>query len=111
LTSGHGAFWTLAPLVFQSYYPNRFSSSLLWVALFQASIRDIIDKQHYSVDMFLAVVVTWAVWNALQWVYPEQQPLPPRPASAAPEKPHPLVLGLIGFGLLTATVVIFVAQA
>lgn len=97
--------------MFQSYYPNRFSSGLLWVALFQASIRDIIDQQHYSVDMFLAVVVTWAVWNALQWVYPETQPLPPRPATAAADKPHPLVLGLIAVALAGAAVVIFVAKA
>lgn len=101
----------MAPLVFQAYYPNTFSSGLLWIALVQASIRDIIDRQHYSVDMFLAVVVTWAVWNALQWVYPETQPLPPRPTTAAADKPHPLVLGLIALGLTGAAIVIFVAKA
>jgi DNA mismatch repair protein MutS2 len=101
----------MAPLVFQAYYPNTFSSGLLWVALVQASIRDIVDKQHYSIDMFLAVVVTWAVWVALQWVYPESQPLPVRSATAAADKPHPLVLALIALGLAGAAIVIFVAKA
>lgn len=101
----------MAPLMFQAYYPNTWSSGLLWVALVQASIRDIIDKQHYSIDMFLAVVVTWAVWRALQHVYPETQPLPQRPATAAGDRPHPLVLGLIAVALTLAAVVIFVAKA
>jgi DNA mismatch repair protein MutS2 len=101
----------MAPLVFQAYYPNTFSSGLLWVALVQASIRDIIDKQHYSIDMVLAVIVTWAVWVALQRVYPESQPLPGRPATAAADKPHPLVLALIALGLAGAAIVIFVAKA
>ena len=96
--------------MFQAYYPNKASSGLLWVALVQASIRDVIDKQHYSIDMFLAVVVTWAVWNALEWVYPDSHPLPPRPASASADKPHPLVLGVIAFALTGAAVVIFVAK-
>lgn len=100
----------MAPLMFQAYYPNKASSGLLWVALVQASIRDVIDKQHYSIDMFLAVVVTWAVWNALEWVYPDSHPLPPRPASASADKPHPLVLGVIAFALTGAAVVIFVAK-
>lgn len=100
----------MAPLVFQAYYPHKPATALLWVALVQASIRDIIDKQHYSIDMFLAVVVTWAVWAALEWVYPESQPLPARP-QASREKPHPLVLALIGLGLAGAAVVIFVAKA
>lgn len=101
----------MAPLVFQAYYPDTFSSGLLWVALVQASIRDIIDKQHYSIDMFLAPVVTWAVWNALQHIYPETQPLLSRPATAAACKPHPLVLALIAVGLTGAAIVIFVAKA
>jgi DNA mismatch repair protein MutS2 len=109
--SGHGAFWVMAPLMFQAYYPNTWSSGLLWVALVQASIRDIVDKQHYSIDMFLAVVVTWAVWSALQRVYPETQPLPQRPPAAAGDRPHPLVLCVIGVALLLAAIVIFVAKA
>lgn len=101
----------LAPLVLQTYYASRSSTALLWVALFQASIRDVIDRQHYSVDMFLAVVVTWGVWNALEWVYPETQPLPQRPQGAVADKPHPLLLGGVGLGLACAAIVIFVAKA
>eukprot|EP00775_Hariotina_reticulata_P013409 gene13409-13537_t len=109
--SGHGAFWTLAPLTFQSYYPNRFSTALLWLGLIQTSIRDVIDKQHYSVDMILAVVVTWAVWDWLRWVYPESQPLAQRPEGAAADKPNPFVVGVVALGLLTAAVVVFVAKS
>lgn len=97
--------------MFQSYYPNRFSTSLLWLALVQTSIRDVIDKQHYFVDMFLAVVVTWAVWDWVKWVYPESQPLQQRPEGAAADKPNKFVLAVIGFGLLTAAVAVFVAKS
>eukprot|EP00879_Flechtneria_rotunda_P013945 GHRR01014564.1.p1 GENE.GHRR01014564.1~~GHRR01014564.1.p1 ORF type:complete len:201 (+),score=33.85 GHRR01014564.1:1051-1653(+) len=109
--SGHGAFWTMGPLVFQTYYPNKFSAGLLWTALVQTSIRDVIDKQHYSVDMFLAVVVTWAVWDWLQWVYPRSQPLPQRPKGAAGDRLNPLVLALIAVALLTAAIAAFVAKS
>ncbi|KAF6255128.1 hypothetical protein COO60DRAFT_1702962 [Scenedesmus sp. NREL 46B-D3] len=109
--SGHGAFWCLGPLMFQTYYPNRFSTALLWIALVQTSIRDVIDKQHYSVDMLLAVVVTWAVWSWLRWVYPESCPLQKRPEGAAPDEPNVLALTLVGVGLLTAAVVVFVAKS
>ena len=54
--SGHGAFWSLAPLALQTYYPGRVSW-LMWLALLQTSLRDVLDKQHYSVDMVLAPVV------------------------------------------------------
>lgn len=111
LCSGHGAFWTLAPLTSQAYYPHRLSTSLLWIALAQTSIRDVIDKQHYTVDMFLSVVVTWAVWDWLNWVYPPSQPLPPRPKEQPADKPNPFVLSVVAFGLLTAAVVVFVAKA
>lgn len=112
MRSGHGAFWTLAPVMFQSFYPNPLAVGLLWVALVQASIRDVIDRQHYSLDMFLAVVVTWAAWRALEWVYPESQPLPVRPPGATtPDRPNVFVLGLIALGLTAAAVAIFVAGA
>lgn len=77
----------------------------------QTSIRDVIDKQHYSVDMFLAVVVTWAVWDWLAWVYPPSQPLLQRPQGQPGDKPNPYVLALVAFGLLTAAVAVFVAKS
>mmetsp|Transcript_25348 Transcript_25348/g.68866 ORF Transcript_25348/g.68866 Transcript_25348/m.68866 type:complete len:370 (-) Transcript_25348:415-1524(-) len=107
IISGHGAFWTLAPLALQTYYQKyRWVGAFLWVALAHTSLRDVIDKQHYSVDMLLAVVVTYAVWNALDWVYPASQPLPARPPGSPPDKPHPLVLGLIAFALTAAGIIV-----
>lgn len=48
--SGHGAFWVLAPLAFRTYYPgHRLSTWVLWVALLHSSVRDVVDRQHYSV--------------------------------------------------------------
>ncbi len=76
------------------------------MALVHTSLRDVIDKQHYSVDMLLAVVVTYGVWNALDWVYPASQPLPARAPGTPPDKPHPLVLALIALALATAAVIV-----
>lgn len=109
--SGHGAFWVLGPLTFQTYYPNPLSTGLLWLALVQTSIRDVIDRQHYTVDMFLAVVVTWAVWAALAWVYPESRPLLPRPPGAAADRPNPFVVAVVALGLLAAAIAVFVAKS
>lgn len=64
-------FWTLAPLAFRAYYRPAYGSELVqWLALAQACLRDVVDKQHYSVDMILGVFVTWAVWTWVEWVYP-----------------------------------------
>lgn len=110
--SGHGAFWTLTPLLLGSYYPRgRAALCLVWAALVQSSVRDFLERMHYSVDMLLAVVCTWASWTWLGWVYPEARPLQKRPEGAAPDARNPFVLGVIAFSLLTATVIIFVAKA
>lgn len=77
----------------------------------QTSIRDVIDRQHYSVDMFLAVVVTWAVWDWLGWVYPPSQPLQQRPEGQPGDKPNPYVLTVVAVGLLTAAIAVFVAKS
>ncbi|MEW5308031.1 MAG: hypothetical protein WDW38_000020 [Sanguina aurantia] len=75
IVSGHAQFWTLAPLAFRAYYkPAHGSETVQWIALAQACLRDVVDKQHYSVDMILGVFVTWAVWTWLEWVYPPGKP-------------------------------------
>ena len=53
----------MAPLAIQAYYPSRPVVALLWAAVLQGSLRDVWEQHHYSVDMLLAVVVTWAVWT------------------------------------------------
>jgi hypothetical protein len=40
----------------------------MWLALLQTSLRDVLDKQHYSVDMVLAPVVGAAAAAAGAWV-------------------------------------------
>jgi hypothetical protein len=110
--SGHGAFWTLTPLLLSSYYPrHRWVVALVWTALVQTSVRDFLEHMHYSIDMLLAVVVTSAVWGWSRFVYPESSPLPKRPPGAPPDASSPFVLGVVVFGLLTAAVVAFVAKA
>lgn len=85
---------------------HRWITAFLWLILTHTSIRDVIDKQHYSVDMLLAVVVTTGVWNALDWVYPASQPLPAHLPGTKPDKPHPLVLALIAVALLVAGIIV-----
>lgn len=109
--SGHGAFWTMGPLVYQAYYPYRGTTALMWVALVQTSIRDVLEKQHYSVDMLLAPVVTAAMWTWLAWVYPPSQPLPKRQEGAAADQLNPFVMGIITCSLAVAAIVVFVAKA
>ncbi|WIA42869.1 hypothetical protein OEZ86_008792 [Tetradesmus obliquus] len=108
--SGHASFWTVAPLMFCSYYPNRFSSPLLWLALLQTCIRDIIDRQHYTVDMILAVAVTTAAWGWTRRVYPEDAPLPSSEGEEE-ERPTAAALLLVVVGLATAAVAVFVAKS
>mmetsp|Transcript_8179 Transcript_8179/g.17534 ORF Transcript_8179/g.17534 Transcript_8179/m.17534 type:complete len:266 (+) Transcript_8179:325-1122(+) len=116
--SGHGAFWTLAPLAHQSYYHSkggwsgsRTSTALLWLMLIQSSLRDVMEHHHYSVDMVLAVVVTWACWTWLEWVYPPSQRLQKRLPGSPPDKMEPWVLGVIAFGLFAAAVIIIGGRA
>ena len=56
--------------------------------------------------MILAVVVTWACWTWLDWVYPASQKLPQRPPNVPPDKMSPLVLLLIAVKLTTAGVIV-----
>mmetsp|Transcript_298 Transcript_298/g.861 ORF Transcript_298/g.861 Transcript_298/m.861 type:complete len:244 (-) Transcript_298:305-1036(-) len=67
--SGHAIVYVVAPLAFQTYYGKGWASSLLWAAVAYSCIRAPITKQHYSVDMFLAVVVTALVWHWAAWAY------------------------------------------
>lgn len=97
--------------MFQAYYPDRGTTVLMWIALVQTSIRDVLEKQHYSVDMLLAPVVTGAMWTWLEAVYPQTQPLPKRAEGAAGDKLNPVVLGIIVFGVAVAAVVVFIAKA
>jgi DNA mismatch repair protein MutS2 len=89
----------------------RWVSALLWLAFTQASVRDVVDKQHYSVDMLVAVIATWGVWNALHWVYPQSQPLPERQKGTPADTPNIWVLGLIAFALLAAGVIVIGGKA
>jgi hypothetical protein len=57
-------------------------------------------------------VVRWSLLAAGgRWVYPESQPLAQRPEGAAADKPNLLVVAVVGLGLLTAAVVVFVAKS
>lgn len=47
-------------------------------------------KQHYAVDMFLAVVVTGSVWMHLDFICPARQCLPARHPADPPDRRGPL---------------------
>lgn len=69
IISGHAIVYSVAPLAVQSYYGPGLTSSLLWAAVAYNCLRAPYTKQHYSVDMFLAVAVTALVWNWTIWAY------------------------------------------
>jgi hypothetical protein len=61
----------MAPLVYGAFYPGRPAlTALLWGVLVQASVRNVLLHNHYSLDHFLAPLVTAAVWTWMSWVYP-----------------------------------------
>lgn len=47
-------------------------------------------KQHYAVDMFLAVVVTGLVWMQLDFICPARHRIPKRHPADPPDKRGPL---------------------
>ncbi|GAX85052.1 hypothetical protein CEUSTIGMA_g12472.t1 [Chlamydomonas eustigma] len=123
LFSGHAAFWVLAPLAHFTYYRTRSkgskghslikaSNSLLWAFLVQACLHDVVGGHHYSVDMILAVVVTWACWSWLHWVYdPVSEKLSPRNNLAPADARNPLAFMLIAVGLVAAGVIVIGGRA
>ncbi len=83
----------------------------MWAALVQTSIRDVLEKQHYGVDMVLAPVVTWAVWSWLDWVYPPSKPLQKRPEGAKADPLSPYVIALIVVAVGAGAIIVFVGKA
>ncbi|KXZ42654.1 hypothetical protein GPECTOR_127g532 [Gonium pectorale] len=63
-------------------------------------------------DMLLAVVVTWAVWDWLAWVYPADAcVLPRRPPGAPPDPINPGVMALIAACLVVAGIIVIGGKA
>ena len=86
--------------------------ALLWVGLVQTAARDVLEHYHYSVDMILAVVCTWAAWTWLEWVYPPRESvLPSRPRGQPPDPLPPAVVGLVFVGVGFGLFVLFVLGA
>ncbi|KAG1676519.1 hypothetical protein FOA52_000062 [Chlamydomonas sp. UWO 241] len=119
--SGHAAFWVVAPLAHGTYYrPTgtgarlwaRASNAAMWVALAQASLRDVVERHHYSVDMIVAVIVTAACWGWTERVYsPREVVLRPRARGAPPDKLNAWLLALIAVCLGAAAVIVIGGKA
>eukprot|EP00201_Polytomella_parva_P024328 CAMPEP_0175048062 /NCGR_PEP_ID=MMETSP0052_2-20121109/5959_1 /TAXON_ID=51329 ORGANISM="Polytomella parva, Strain SAG 63-3" /NCGR_SAMPLE_ID=MMETSP0052_2 /ASSEMBLY_ACC=CAM_ASM_000194 /LENGTH=350 /DNA_ID=CAMNT_0016312041 /DNA_START=395 /DNA_END=1447 /DNA_ORIENTATION=- len=94
---------------------ERATHVLLWVAYLHASVHDVYMRQHYTVDMLLAGVVTAAVWTWLRWVYDEDKERLTMDddvaAEEAKEPPSGLVLGLIAFALTAAAIIVIGGKA
>jgi hypothetical protein len=123
----------MAPLVFGAYYPGHPGlTALLWGVLVQASVRNVLLHNHYSLDHLLAPLVTAAVWTWMAWVYPVTAVTPvTTPGDGVGEEPgKDMEIGQSGLqqekqlkrlrvvatagvvvGLAAAVVVIFVAKA
>lgn len=102
--SGHGVVYTAVPLAIQTFYPLPFRKSaaniVAWLAIIKLCLQETVDKTHYSVDMFLAVVVTCLVWHWRRPVYSASMVWKPRPVTAAPDKVPSLLVGLV-IGVIT----------
>lgn len=115
--SGHAAFWVLCPLLFQEYYFNHFPrktwflktcQKFMWILVFFTCLQDVNTQQHYSVDMFLGVVVTCLVWNNLEWIYPPSRKLNLeniRTGHRSP--PMPILMFILGSILVGMIIVVF----
>lgn len=69
--SGHGAVYAACALGIATYCGRRGSGFLAWLGVFKLCLQEVVDKTHYSVDMFLAVVTTVLVWGWRRKVYDE----------------------------------------
>ncbi len=69
--------------------------------------QETLDKTHYSVDMFLAVVLTCLVWKWREPVYPADETWQPRPAGA---RADPVPRRLVALVVVTL-IIVFVGVA
>ena len=71
--SGHGVVYAVVPLAIQTFYPLPLRHSgatiISWLAVIKLCLQETVDKTHYSVDMFLAVVIACLVWHWRSDVY------------------------------------------
>jgi hypothetical protein len=71
--SGHGVVYAAVPLAIQTFYPlpfNKFGATVIaWAAVIKLCLQETVDKTHYSVDMFLAVVIAGLVWHWRRSLY------------------------------------------
>jgi hypothetical protein len=93
IISGHAVIYTAVCCAYSEYYPGV-ASKILWLALLRSSVRGPLTAQHYSVDMFLAAVVTALTWRACEHVYPAAARLRPRAPGAPPDARGALQWGL-----------------
>lgn len=70
-------------------------------------LQETLDKTHYSVDMFLAVVLTFLVWKWREHVYQADDTWQPRPAGA-PADPVPRCLVAL---VVVTLIILFVGVA
>jgi DNA mismatch repair protein MutS2 len=82
--SGHAVIYAAVCCAYSEFYPGV-ASKILWFALVRSSVRGPLTQQHYSVDMFLASVVTALTWRACEGVYPRQAKLAPREPGTPPD--------------------------
>ena len=97
------------------WLPAKLLPYLLWTMLVHTAVRDVLEKQHYSVDMFLAVVVTWLVWTQTAWIYDEHRDrilgdYRHRHRDKKQKLP-PMAMAMITVSLVTCAVLLFVAGA
>jgi len=94
--SGHGVVYAVVPLALQTFYRHHGATAIAWAAVIKLCIQETVDKTHYSVDMFLAVVIAGLVWHWRQDVYSASATWKTRQSQSADPVPKGLVALVIG---------------
>eukprot|EP01023_Acetabularia_acetabulum_P007041 TRINITY_DN12993_c0_g1_i2.p1 TRINITY_DN12993_c0_g1~~TRINITY_DN12993_c0_g1_i2.p1 ORF type:complete len:285 (-),score=4.59 TRINITY_DN12993_c0_g1_i2:86-940(-) len=103
--SGHGIIWAVVCCMYQTYYPGILSI-LLWFVYCHISIRTVLERHHYAVDMWLAAVITILVWKYLEFIYPPSQTSKLKKYQIGRQLPSAYVMVLIAIILIAVTVFI-----
>ena len=112
ILSGHGVIYSAVVMAFHEFAPHSWATRLLWLALWRSNLRAALTLQHYSVDMFLATVVTALTWKACECWYPAHASrLSRRPPGSPPDPKGPLQWALTAavFAVLLVLAVIIIA--
>ena len=106
--SGHGAVYAAVPLAIQTFYAvplHKGGATLIsWLAVLKLCLQETVEKTHYSVDMYLAVIVSALVWHGRKSVYSETDVWKPKAKHVAADGVPKALVALV----ITVLTIVFV---